>query len=68
MLIMKCIYLESYVFLFFSVVAVRIDQPAYTIAEGQSPLTVCTTLVEANIERNLVVTLSTTDDTAQGEA
>lgn len=51
----------------FSVVQVQIDQPGYSIAEGQSPVTVCATLIEANIERNLVVTLSTTDGTAQGD-
>ena len=46
---------------------VSIDQPEYSIEEGQSPVTVCVTLADANIERNLVVTLSTSDDTAQGE-
>ena len=48
-------------------VQVRIDQPEYSTAEDLSPVTVCATLIDANIERNLVVALSTSDDTAQGE-
>ena len=49
-------------------VEVRLDQPGYSTAEAQSPVTVCATLTEANIERNLVVILSTGDDTAQGDS
>lgn len=48
-------------------VQVRIDQTEYSTVEDHSPVTVCVNLVAANIERNLVVTLSTYDDTAQGE-
>ena len=54
--------------LFVPVVQVRIDQPEYVIQENQGPLSVCTTLIEANIERNLVVILSTSDGTAQGKS
>lgn len=49
-----------------SVVQVRVDQSEYTTEENQSPLTVCATLVEANIVRSLVVIVSTSDGTAQG--
>lgn len=48
-------------------VEVRIDQPEYSTAEDRSPVSICATLIEANIERNLIVVLSTSDDTAQGE-
>ena len=58
---------SSFLFHLLSVVQVRIDQPEYSTDEDQSPVTVCVTLIEANIERNLVVTLSTSDNTAQGE-
>ena len=49
-------------------VQVRIDQPEYVIQENQGPLSVCMTLIEANIERNLVVILSPSDGTAQGKS
>ena len=60
-------YVCSSFSIFFSVVEVRFDQPGYSTAEDQSPVTVCATLIEASIERSLVVVLSTGDDTAQGE-
>lgn len=46
---------------------VRIDQPEYSVEESEGQVTICVTLVEANIERNLVVILSTNDGTAEGE-
>ena len=48
------------------VVEIGVDQSVYIVQENQSPLTICITLTDTTIERNLVVTLSTSDSTAQG--
>lgn len=48
----------------FSVVEVRIDERDYFVQEDMGPLIACITLTDANIERNLIVILSTDDETA----
>lgn len=52
----------------FSVVEVRIDEQDYFVQEDMGPLTVCITLTDANIGRNLIVILSTDDDTAMSKS
>lgn len=48
----------------FSVVEVGIDERDYFVQEDLGPLTTCITLMDTNIERNLIVILSTNDGTA----
>jgi len=47
-------------------VVIGLERPDYDVVEG-SGVTVCARLTEGSLERNVLVTMTTNDNTATGE-
>ena len=40
-------------------VTIRLEQELYTVAEGEGPVTVCAQIIDGNLRRPVIFTLST---------